>query len=154
MNRISSSKYLAGSRGAPCTLRIAGCCTGNAETTVPAHIKDRHAGRSIKASDLSVADACGACHAKFDGQAGEPLSREEWLFYALRGLQETLERRVEIGLLFVPLDAPAPFHERPVRPRKPPSERTKVPQSDRPIQQRSDAWPPKGSRKIQRKVTT
>lgn len=124
--RISSRKYLSGSRGAPCTLRIAGVCTGDTETTVPAHIRDRHAGRGQKASDLSVADACFACHAKFDGQAGEPLSREEWLFYALRGLQETLERRVELGLLFVPQDIVTPRSAKPTPPRKPADQRAKI----------------------------
>ena len=124
---IRSRKYLSGSRGAPCTLRIVGVCTGDRETTVPAHIRDRHTGRGIKASDLSVADACFACHAVFDGQSGEPLSPEDWLFYALRGLQETLERRREIGLLFVSEDAAKPFADRPVKPRKPKEQRAKIP---------------------------
>jgi hypothetical protein len=109
MTRLASRKYLSGSRGATCKLRIPGVCIGGTETTIPAHIRDRHAGRSIKASDLSVADACFECHRKFDGQAGEPLSREDWLFYALRGLQETLEARQAAGLLFIPLDAPKPL---------------------------------------------
>lgn len=130
MTRIVSSKYRNGARGQQCTLRIPGCCTGDTETTVFAHIRDRHTGRSIKASDISGADACFACHARFDGQDGHPLSREEWLFYALRGLQETLERRKEQGILFVPEDAPK---QRKTRPRLPPDQRKK-------IHSRSD-WP-------------
>lgn len=102
MNRISSAAYLRASQGQPCTLRIAGVCTGGGEDTVPAHIRDRHQGRSIKASDTSIADACFACHAKFDGRSGAPLNEEDWLFYALRGLQETIENRIERGILKLP----------------------------------------------------
>jgi len=36
------------------------------------------------------------------------VTREEWLTYALRGLQETLEQRIEAGLLIFPHDAPKP----------------------------------------------
>lgn len=130
MTRISSSKYLAGSRGATCKLQIPGVCTGDVETTVPAHIRDRHTGRGRKASDLSVADACFACHEVFDLRAkltnGTFLTGEDWLHYALRGLQDTLESRVEAGLLFVSQDVIKTFDERPVKPRKPASQRTKI----------------------------
>jgi hypothetical protein len=103
VNRIASRKYVDGSRGQPCSFRMPGC-DGGGETTVFAHIRDRHTGRSIKASDISGADACFHCHARFDGQLGAPLSEAEWLFYALRGLQETLENRVARGLLFLTQD--------------------------------------------------
>ena len=134
MTRISSKKYLAGSRGATCKLRIPGVCTGDVETVVPAHIRDGHTGRGQKASDISVCDACAACHSKFDGQAGDPLPREDWLFYALRGLQETLEARIAAGLLFLSQDVVKPFGERPAKPRKPPEQRAT-------IQRRADQWP-------------
>lgn len=101
MKRIDAKSYRDGARGRPCTLRIPECCTGGGEDTVFAHIRDSHTGRSIKASDISGADACRPCHSKFDGQSGAPLSAEDWLFYALRGLQETLESRVGEGLLIV-----------------------------------------------------
>ena len=139
---IRSRKYLAGSKGETCKLRIPGVCTGDTETVIPAHIRDRHTGRSIKASDLSVTDACFACHEIFDGRGGT-LPREDWLFYALRGLQETLEGREAKGLLFVPKDAFTPASERPVKPRKPPEQRAK-------IQQRKTEWP---SRKFQKRET-
>lgn len=98
MTRLSSKAYLAGSKGQQCTLRIVGVCNGDPTTVVPAHIHDRHKGGGNKASDISVANACSACHAKFDGQAGKLLTRDEWFFYALRGLQETLEQRIEARL--------------------------------------------------------
>ena len=139
MTRISSAKYLAGSRGATCKLQIAGVCTGDIETTVPAHIRDRHTGRSQKASDLSVADACFACHEVFDLRAKLPngtfLTGEDWLFYALRGLQDTIEGRVDSGLLFVSQDAVKTFHERPAKARKP-ARKTEWP--SRPMQSRNN----------------
>lgn len=123
---IRSRKYLDGSRGQPCTLQITGCCTGDTATTVAAHIRDETFGRSIKADDISIADACAACHDAFDGRTHAPLTKEEWLFYALRGLQRTLRNRVERGL--VPMLAeinkatPAPA----VKPRKPLAQRQKI----------------------------
>jgi len=130
MSAIRSTKYLAGSRGATCKLQIPGVCTGDTETTVPAHIRDRHTGRSQKASDMSVADACFACHEVFDMRAKLPngtfLTGEDWLFFALRGLQDTLESRVDAGLLFVSQDPVKSFHERKVPPRKQPADRAKI----------------------------
>lgn len=122
--RIASAKYLAGSRGQNCTLRIPGVCNNDPTTVVPAHIRDQHKGAGTKASDISVANACSNCHAKFDGQLGETLTDDEWRFYALRGLQETLEQRHEAGLLIVPMDAPS--KPRPVKARKPKEQRAKI----------------------------
>jgi len=144
---IHSRKYLAGSKGETCKLRIPGVCTGDTETVIPAHIRDRHTGRGIKASDLSVTDACWACHEVFDGRAKMPdgflITGPEWLHYALRGLQETLEGREAKGLLFVPKDAFTPASDRPVKARKPPEQRAK-------IHQRKTEWP---SRKFQKRET-
>jgi hypothetical protein len=126
VNRIASAKYVAGSRGQPCTFRIGGVCTGGGEDTVFAHIRDRHTGRSIKASDISGGDCCAACHRKFDGHDGAPLSADDWLFYALRALQETLENRVARGLLFLTQDVAKARAERPTPQRKPPEQRAKI----------------------------
>lgn len=131
MTRISSKKYLAGSKGQECTLRIPGHCVGGTETTVPAHIRDRHKGGATKASDLSVANACFGCHSAFDTGL---LTHEEWLFYALRGLQETLEQRMEAGLLVLPQDIVTPMMDRPTKPRKPKEKRKAIP--SRPFQSR------------------
>lgn len=125
MKRIASRHYIDGSRGQPCTLQIPGVCDGGGETTVFAHIKDGHSGRGIKASDISGCDACMGCHAKFDGQSGAPLSAEDWLFYALRGLQRTLENRIARGLLILRLDI----------------EPVTKPKSSKPIPNAKKAWP-------------
>lgn len=128
--RLSSKKYLAGSRGQQCSLRIPGVCNNDPDTVVPAHIRDRHKGGGTKASDLSVANACSSCHAVFDGQAmartGTPIDPEEWLFYALRGLQETLEQRFEAGLLIVPIDVEPALNDRPIKTRKAKEDRAKI----------------------------
>lgn len=121
---IQSKKYLAGSKGAPCAFRIPGICNGDWSTTVPCHIRDGNKGMGNKASDLSVANGCHDCHTAFDQNL---LSREDWLFYALRGLQETLQQRFEAGLLIVPVDIETGLMDRPVKPRKPKSQRAKIP---------------------------
>jgi hypothetical protein len=66
------------------------------------------------------------------------LSKEEWLFYALRGLQETLEARFALGLLIVPVDAETLSSERPVKPRKPKSERKAI--NSKPFPKQSRGW--------------
>lgn len=126
MTRIPSRRYIDGSRGQTCTLRLPGC-TGGGEDTVFAHIRDRHTGRSIKASDISGADACFACHEVFDRRAKHPdggyLSEMDWLIYALRGMQETMERRIAQGILVVPIDIVKPTSEKTTPTRKPKAER-------------------------------
>lgn len=104
MKRITSKKYRDASRLQPCTLRCSADCDGGGETTVYAHIHDRHTGAGIKASDISGCDACFACHSLMDGVKGG-LSKELWTIYALRGLQETLENRIQRGILIMPSDA-------------------------------------------------
>lgn len=102
---IHSKKYTDAARGQPCTMQIPGVCNGDWSTVVFAHIRDVFKGMGNKASDISGCDACSDCHAKFDGQSGDPLTKEEWLFYALRGIQRTLENRFAQGVLFVPTNA-------------------------------------------------
>lgn len=105
-------------------MRIPGVCNNDPETVVAAHIRDRWKGGGNKASDISVANVCASCHRKFDGHDGEPLSSFDWHFFALRGLQETLEQRIEAGLLIFPHDAPT---ERKPTVRKPKEQRAAIP---------------------------
>ncbi len=132
MNRLSSKAYRDASRGAPCQFRIPGVCTGGGEDTVFAHIRDEHTGRSIKASDISGADACFACHEVMDararlryGTSSSFLTDVDWLFYALRALQRTLEARIEAGVLGWPADKERP--PKAVKPRKPKASRRSIP---------------------------
>lgn len=140
-----SRHYLDGAKDQTCLLNITGVCTGG--PAVSAHIRDEHHGRSVKASDLSTCDACQACHDVFDGRTHQPLTAEEWHFYALRALQRTMERRREQGRLIVRLDPERLSSERPTPKRKPPAERKTI-NSNPTIPQRENAWPAKGSRKI------
>lgn len=144
---IRSRKYLDASRGQPCTLQITGVCTGDVETTVAAHIRDEGTGKGKKADDISIADACFACHRVFDGHGHAPLTETEWLFYALRGLQRTLRSRVLRKKIIVGLDPERLSSERPVSARKPKAERKTI-ASNPVIPQRANPWGPKGSRKI------
>jgi ribosomal protein L31 len=128
MNALRSRKYLDGARGETCKLRIPGVCNNDSETVVACHIRDRHTGRSIKASDISIVDACSACHDAFDGRSRALLGLDrgvDWYFYALRGLQETLENRIARGILPWPADA-EPKPKSP-KPRKPKAQRAPIP---------------------------
>lgn len=130
MSRISSKKYLAGSRGQQCSLRIPGVCNNDPDTVVPAHIRDRHKGGGTKASDISVANACSSCHDYFDRRSwrnGDIISNEEWLAYALRGLQETLEQRIAAGLMVVPMDIEKGASGKKIKPRKLATDRASIP---------------------------
>lgn len=154
MTALRSERYLAGSRGAPCSLRIPGVCRDERETTVPAHIRDKHKGGGNKASDLSVADACEACHMVFDRQRRLPngllLSNEEWTFYALRGLQDTLERRRELKLLtVVGAEDERPSKAKPVPVRKPKAERRSIPSGKK--LESANRLPRKGQAKLARR---
>lgn len=156
MTAVRSPTYLAGSKGAPCTFRIVGVCHDERDTSVPCHLTDCHTGRSIKASDLSVGDGCWACHEVMDRRAklptGQFISDDEWNFYALRSLQETLERRVDLKLLVVVGNqSDKPRADRLTPPRKPKAARRKVPQGA-PLQSRS-TFPPKGTRAFPNRKT-
>lgn len=136
---IRSRKYLDGSRGQPCTLQITGVCTGDVETTVAAHIRDETFGGGQKADDISIADACFACHRVFDGHGHAPLTETEWLFYALRGLQRTIRNRTLRKIIIVPLDPERLSSSRPVPKRKPVGQRAPIPHNpDRKIQSRNN----------------
>lgn len=75
-------------RGETCTLRL-GCCNGNDETTVLAHIRQfGWAGIAQKPADFLSFYACAACHDAFDGRTREPWGWED----VLRAHGETLLR--------------------------------------------------------------
>lgn len=127
---IRSRKYIDGSRAQSCVLRIPNVCTGGGDDTIFAHIRDRHTGRGVRASDLSGADSCFACHDVFDRRAklpnGEYLSDDDWRFYALRALQDTIERRHGQGLLVISQDVATPPQSRVTPPRKPKEHRAPI----------------------------
>jgi hypothetical protein len=139
-----SKAYLAGSKGAPCTLRFR-VCNGDPRTSVPCHVHDAVFGFARKANDLSVVDGCSDCHAFLDhGWVGK-ISREELLEHIVRAQQETLLRRVLIEVAIVKRDRQKSFDERPIKPRKPPAERKPI--ANRKMDSQSN-WPAKGVRKL------
>lgn len=121
-----SRRYLDGAKGQMCTVRIPGVCNRDRDTVISAHIRDGSTGMGVKASDLSTVSCCSSCHDAIDGRS-IVLSREDWLFYALRGLQETLQQRFDAGLLIVPVDIENVLADRTVKSRKPKDQRAKIP---------------------------
>jgi hypothetical protein len=143
---IRSSKVLNSARGQPCAARFPGICNGNPETTVFAHLNGAAFGKggAIKAHDVLGFHACAACHAYYDVGHGTRaiLDNDTLLECVLGAVCETWVRLIRAGIIFVPEDAPKPFHDKPVKPRKPVEDRRSIPQRENP-------WPPRGSRKMQ-----
>lgn len=123
-----SRKVLAHARGQRCTLRLGKFCTDNPETTVSAHIRDRHKGMAQKASDHSIVFACAGCHVALDeGHWIGVISETEVLRAIIRALQETWEILIQDNVIPFPHDRVVPPSQRPVRPRKSKELRAKVP---------------------------
>lgn len=135
-----SDKVLAHARGQPCTLRIAPNCDGGGETTVPCHIRDRHKGAGLKASDHSIAFGCARCHDFLDvGYAQAGWTAERLAFFERRGLQETWAILIRDEIIGFPHNKPVPRRDRKTPPRKPKDLRAKV-SPGKPLQGKS-AWP-------------
>lgn len=128
---IRSKSIRGAARGQRCTLNLPGICTHDAETVVFAHIRDETFGKGQKADDTSGCFACAACHAAYDLHT-HGLPDAEILRLVLRAYQRTIRRLVIMGEMQIKHDAPMK-HAVPIKPRKPPAERTK-------IQSRTD-WP-------------
>lgn len=135
---IRSQKVLRSAKGQPCSARFPGICNGNPETTVWAHLNGAAFGKGlgVKAHDVLGFHACFACHAYFDVGHGTKalLSNDTLLECVLSAVCETYVRLITAGIVIVPLDAETLSADRPVKPRKPASERT-------PIPQRETVWP-------------
>lgn len=101
--RIISTKLRNSARGQECMFQIPGVCNHNPETTVFCHIRDDGKGMGNKASDLSGAFGCSACHDVIDQHR---LSKEDELYFSLRAMQRTHENWVKRGLMIVPRDKP------------------------------------------------
>jgi len=130
---IRSKAIRDSARGAPCMLNFP-CCNHDPETTVWCHWDDESFGKGRKAHDTSGFPGCSSCHAWLDvGWAGK-MDVALIRFYVLRAMQRAFVHLIDTGAVKVKLDAPKPFADRPVKPRKPAAERTKIPQ-------RENAWP-------------
>lgn len=85
----------AGHYDARCFLNIEGVCGDATESKaagcVLAHVRYGNAGFGMKPNDTFAVFACGPCHTAFDSNGTRGLKRgsEEWLHYALRGIDRT-----------------------------------------------------------------
>ena len=102
-----SPKYLRASRGQPCTLLVPDVCCGDWETTCAAHSNSSAfgKGKSIKAHDWAVADACFACHVWLDQGPAPRQTKERYWF---RGWERTLESRKRRGIIHTEMDLSSP----------------------------------------------
>ena len=94
------SKIRQSARGEQCTVRIAGYCNRNPETTVLAHYRlAGYCGTSIKPPDFMGAYACSICHDAVDGRIKTDLSEEELRLAHAEGVMRTLVLLQRKGLL-------------------------------------------------------
>jgi hypothetical protein len=127
---IRSEKYRRGAKGSPCRFR-GPTCNQDPQTSQFAHANGAAFGKGgmHKAHDIAGLDACSDCHAYIDvGHGTRPLiSDAEFWRLMLRGVVETMVDRIRRNVIIVPLDVERLSHDRPVKPRKPKSERRAVP---------------------------
>jgi putative bacteriophage protein len=94
------SKIRQSARGEQCTVRIAGYCNRNHETTVLAHYRlADYCGMGIKPPDFMGAYACSSCHDAVDGRMKTDLSEEELRLAHAEGVMRTLVILEKKGLL-------------------------------------------------------
>ena len=85
----------AGHYDAHCMLQIEGVCGDSTPTKaagcVLAHVRYGNAGFGMKPNDTFGVFACGPCHTAFDSNGTRGIQRgtQEWLHYALRGIDRT-----------------------------------------------------------------
>jgi hypothetical protein len=154
---IRSEKYRRGAKDSPCRFRGPTCnCDPNTSQFAHANGADFGKGWVHKAHDVAGIDACSSCHAYIDvGHWTKPLisDAEFWRLIA-RGIIETIVARIRSGIVIVPLDHEHLAHDKPVKPRKPKSERKPIP-AGKPLESRSN-WPTGrkivASRPLRRKI--
>lgn len=98
---MKSKRLRASARGRECTLKIVGICNYNPETTVLAHLPHHTSGTGKKATDLSCAYACSACHDVIDGRRSTAEYQLNKDFYLRRAQVDTLEIMHNEGLIKV-----------------------------------------------------
>lgn len=96
----------AGDHDARCMLNIAGVCPDETEAKTAGcmlcHVRlIGEVGGGQKPDDLCATFGCGPCHTVFDGNGVRKLPKEEWLFYAIRGMARTLRWWHERGYLTI-----------------------------------------------------
>ena len=94
---MAQNKYTKSARGQNCTVRIPGCCNGNSETVVFAHLNGAGFGRkyefNIPETDRSFpigSYACSACHDVIDFRIKTEFDRDLILLWHHEAIIRTL----------------------------------------------------------------
>lgn len=96
---MKSNALRQSARGQECCFAIVGICNGNPETVVLCHLPDESHGMALKATDVSAAFACSACHDVIDRRTWcEEYEEHRW-FYNYRAMIRTLSKWFELGLI-------------------------------------------------------
>lgn len=94
-------RIMDAANGELCTLQIAGVPYHDPETTVACHLPDGSGGSNRLTGPLHIAFGCAECHSILDGRSGVVLSREDREFYSRRGMNRTINRLIDKGLVKV-----------------------------------------------------
>lgn len=94
---IVSKKLRESARGQDCTLRLAGICNFNPETTVLCHLPCGHKGAGMKSPDNIACFGCSACHDVIDGRVKGDYSMSD----LLRAIAETQLIWISTGLMVI-----------------------------------------------------
>ena len=98
---VRSNKIRQAAKGQECTINIPGVCKYDTDTTVLAHINDKHHGTGMKASDISACFACFDCHNAIDRTPICEQFEEFRDWYLLRGIRRTWEILIDLGIITV-----------------------------------------------------
>lgn len=94
---VVSKKLRDSARDRCCTLRLAGVCNHQPETTVLAHLPCGMKGMGMKSPDNMAVFACSACHDVIDGRRGGVYDAHD----LLRALAETQAYWIDKGLMSI-----------------------------------------------------
>ena len=95
--KIQSNKLRQSAKGRECTARIPGCCNGNPETVVLAHLPSGSKGVGMKGQDQIAIFACSSCHDRIDSRSKGEIDWKDML----RALRETQEIWIAEGLMVI-----------------------------------------------------
>lgn len=127
---IRSRKVLNHARGQECQLALPGICQHDPETTVFCHLNGSAFGKGggLKAHDIAGFFGDDACHRYYDvGHGTNPIISDLELSQALiKAVVNTWVILVNDGVIVVPLDPVTALMDKPVKPRKPISQRVKI----------------------------
>jgi len=99
--RIKAEALRLSTADMPCMLRIPDVCRNDGSSLCHVRVPGC-GGAGIKPDDFVAVGACRWCHDVFDGRApGLKRGGEDWLYYALRGLSQTLRWWVDNGLISI-----------------------------------------------------